>query len=77
MDRTPLTDDECQAITEVCMCDPHGWAPHPENLPLAEHLRERGILTRRLREGRAVYTATGEFKAAAALNAAMGSGSVN
>ena len=45
-DREQLTDEHCQAIAEACLADPHGWCPYPENLPLAEWLRERGDLVR-------------------------------
>jgi len=70
-DREPLTDEESQAIAEACACDPHGWVPRPENLPLAERLAVRGNLVRRMVDGRAVYYPSAEFKAAAALHAAM------
>jgi len=76
-DREPLTEEQMQAITEACVCDPAGWVPHPENLPLAERLVTRGNLVRRMIDGKAVYHPSGEFKAAAALQAAIGEQSPN
>jgi hypothetical protein len=70
-DREPLTDEQKQAIAEACVCDPHGWVPRPENLPLAEKLRERGTFTRTMECGRAVYRPSDEFKRAATMHAAM------
>jgi hypothetical protein len=70
-----LSDEECQAIAEACACHPNGWVPHDENLPLAERLRERGILARSLRNNGTVvvYHVSAQFVAASAQNAAMGS----
>ena len=76
-EREPLTDEEKQAIAECCVCDPIGWTPHPENLPMAEQLVTRGNLVRRMVDGKAVYHPSGEFKAAAALQAAIGEQSPN
>lgn len=28
-DRAPLTEEQCQAIAEACLADPHGWCPYP------------------------------------------------
>lgn len=71
MEREPLTDDELQAITEACACDPAGWVPHPENLPLAERLVDRGTFTRTMECGKAVYRPSERFKHAASLHAVM------
>jgi hypothetical protein len=76
-DREPLTAEECEAIAECCVCDPAGWVPRPENLPLAEGLRERGTFTRSMECGKAVYRPSEQFKHAAALAAAIGDPSPN
>ena len=70
MERKLLTDEENQAIAEACACDPEGWVPRPEYLPLAEGLRERGTFTRKMKAGKAVYFPSAEFKQAASLHAA-------
>jgi hypothetical protein len=67
----PLTEEECQAVVEACAAYPNGWSPHPEYLPLAERLRERGTFIRVIRAGKATYEPSPEFRAAAASNAAM------
>jgi hypothetical protein len=76
-ERPALTGEELQAIADVCLCEPAGWVPRPVNLPLAERLVKRGTLVRKMVKGEAVYFASDEFKAAAALQAAIGELSVN
>ena len=75
--REPLTEEQLEAVTECCLCDPEGWVPRPDNLPLAEELAERGLLTRRMIGHEAVYFVSSEFRAASALNAALGEPSLN
>lgn len=75
-DRKPLTEQECAAICESCL-DPDGWAPRPEDLPMAERVRERGPLARSIEHGEIVYRPAPGFRAAAALQAALGEPSRN
>ena len=61
------TAEQLQAISFVAMSDESGWRPPPAMLPVAEELRARKVLERRIEGGKALYSTTAEFRAKAAL----------
>jgi hypothetical protein len=69
LDRPQWTDDELRLLFEVAQCDDEGGLiPHDQFYPVAERLRERGVLNRRMVDGRPAYTTTAGFRERAALH---------
>ena len=67
----PLTDDALAVLTDCFLAEATGqtFAPDPEWWPAAEEAREKGWLTRVLRDERVAYEPTPAGHAALNLNA--------